>query len=210
MDFVSKNSAVSALRDDIISESSEHEAELDKYFQCVTHLVDPAVYQSTEFALEIKALYILSKCMIAEGVVQLLTSIPEKTVFDHQIISSKTEQLLSDALDLKKYFTVDVTLTDTSHIAIVYELLKLLACHSATAVGEEDAQLVDFTSQLVSIINKLAYEGENVFAKRSLDEYNSTLEAKVLDSFFCYEDSKGANKFTLFKGFMQEEIEDIL
>ncbi|GME90285.1 unnamed protein product [Ambrosiozyma monospora] len=57
MDFVSKNSAVSALRDDIISESSEHEAELDKYFQCVTHLVDPAVYQSTEFALEIKAFF---------------------------------------------------------------------------------------------------------------------------------------------------------
>ncbi|GME79509.1 unnamed protein product [Ambrosiozyma monospora] len=210
MDFVSKNNAVSALRDDIITKSSEYEAEIDKFFQCVTQLLGPAVCQSTEFVLEIKSLYIIAKCLLAEGVVQLLTSIPEKTLLDQQIIASKTGKLLADVLQLKKYFTIDLRLTETFHIFSVYELLKLLACHSATVVGEEDAQLVDFTSQLVSIINKLAYEGENVFAKRTLDEYNATLETKVLDSFFYYDSlSKGSNKFTLFDGFMHEQTEDI-
>ncbi|GME74262.1 unnamed protein product [Ambrosiozyma monospora] len=211
MDFVSKNNAVPALRNDIISKSMNYEAELDKYFECVTLLLDPSVLQSTEFVLQIKSLYIVAKCLIAEGVVQLLASIPEKTSFDQHIISSKTEHLLSDVLHLKEYFTVDITLKETFHIFIVYELLKLLACHSATVVGEEDAQLVDFTSQLVSIINKLAYEGENVFAKKALDEYNSTLQTKVLDSFFFYEglSKLATNKFTLFDGFMYETNEDI-
>ncbi|GMG20126.1 unnamed protein product [Ambrosiozyma monospora] len=62
MDFMSKNNAVPALRDDIISKSIEYEAELDKYFQCVTQLVDPAVCQSTEFVLQVKSL--LNKCYL--------------------------------------------------------------------------------------------------------------------------------------------------